>query len=134
MRAILVGFGAVEVRLRRGDIFFAVAVRALFVFSLGRGGCSAGFGDFFGTVTALGFLRSGARLLKRGAQFPVVEGDKHLAGLHAVAFTDENLVDASGNFRPDTRVAGFDSTGALQGGVAMEPTGGVDRCGDRGSD
>src|SRR5260370_7350464 len=103
-RAILVGFGAIQVRLCRGDVLLAVSVLALFIFSLGRGGRSAGFGDFFGTVTALGFFRGGARLLKRGAQFPVIEGDKHLPGLHAVAFPDANLVHATGTFQPTARL------------------------------
>jgi len=55
MRADFVGFRAVELGLRGGDVFQAIAVLLQLVlgFGLSRGG--AGFRDFFGTIASLDF-------------------------------------------------------------------------------
>jgi len=59
-------FRAVELGLRGGDVFQAIAVpsSARTGFGLSRGG--AGFRDFFGTIASLGFFSAGAGLLQCG--------------------------------------------------------------------
>jgi len=85
--------------------------------------CGAGFRDFFGAVAAPGFLGVGAGLLEGRLQFPVVKGDQDLAWLDGVAFADENFVDAAADLGADANVASLDGAGALQAGVAVEPSG-----------
>ena len=72
----------------------------------------ASFGNFLAAITALGFLRVGARLFQRSLQFFVIESKKDLAGLHGIAFANEHLVDAPADFGTDADVARLNVTGA----------------------
>src|SRR6267143_6791204 len=98
MRADFVGFRPIEIGLRGGDVFQAIAVLLQLVLGFGLSCGGAGFRDFFGTIAALGFFSAGAGLLERGLQFLVVKGDQHLARLDGIAFADQNLVDAAADF------------------------------------
>ena len=92
----------------------------------------AGFRDFFGTIASLGFFSAGAGLLQCGPQFLVVEGNQDLTRLDGVAFADQNLINAATDLGTHTYVAGFDGTGPLQTGVAVEPAGIEPRGGQHG--
>src|SRR6266852_917333 len=129
MRAYFVGFGAVEVCLRHGDVFLAIAVLFQLVIGFGLGGSGAGFGNFLGAITAQGFLGIGAGLLEGRLQFLVVEGDENLPRLNGIAFANENFINAAANFGAHANVARLDGAGALQAGVAPEPSG--VKCGRR---
>src|SRR5216683_1733727 len=123
MRAYFVGFGAVKVGLRHGDVFLAIAVLFQLVIGFGLSGGGAGFGNFLGAITAQGFLGIGAGLLEGRLQFFVVEGDENLPRLNRIAFANENFINAAADFGAHSNVARLDGAGALQAGVAPEPSG-----------
>ena len=92
--AELVGIGAFQIGFRRGDIFVAVAVDALFVFGLGLSCGSAGFGNFFRTIPAPCFFGVGAGLCERGSEFLVVKSDQDLPGLDRIALPDKTSLQS----------------------------------------
>src|SRR6266702_2517466 len=122
MRAYFVGFGAVKVGLRHGDVFLAIAVLFQLVIGFGLSGGGAGFGNFLGAITAQGFLGIGAGLLEGRLQFLVVEGDENLPRLNRIAFANENFINAAADFGAHANVARLDGARALQAGVAPEPS------------
>ncbi len=135
MRADFVGLGAFEISLCCGDVLLAVTVFFQLVIGLGLLGGRAGFRDFFRTIAALGLHRVGTRLFQGGLQFLFIKGEQNLSGLNGITFSDQDFVDAAANFRAHPNVACFDGTGAVQGGVAMEPAGVERRRGQhRGAD
>src|SRR6266581_1768133 len=129
MRAYFVGFGAVKVGLRHGDVFLAIAVLFQLVIGFGLRGGGAGFGNFLGAITTQGFLGIGAGLLEGRLQFLVVEGDENLPRLNRIAFANENFINAAADFGAHANVARLDGAGALQARVAPEPSG--VKCGRR---
>src|SRR2546421_2685151 len=121
MRADFVSLRAIEIGLRGGNVFQAIAVLLQLVLGFGLSRDGAGFGDFFGTKAVPGFFCVRAGLLEGSLQFLVVKADQDLARLNGITFADQNLVDEAADFGTHTYVAGFDGAGALQGSVAAEP-------------
>src|SRR6266480_3585668 len=121
MRADFVSLRAIEIGLRGGNVFQAIAVLLQLVLGFGLSRDGAGFGDFFGTKAVPGFFCVRAGLLEGSLQFLVVKADQDLARLNGITFADQNLVDAAADFGTHTYVAGFDGAGAVQGSVAAEP-------------
>src|SRR5258708_29930805 len=118
MCAPVCGIRAMQVGLRRVNVFLAVTILSHFVISLGLGSRRAGFGDLFGTIAALGFFGVGAGLLESGLKLLVVKGNQDLAWLDGVAFAHEDFVNAAANFGTYADVARFDGPGALESGIA----------------
>src|SRR5216684_6132151 len=129
-----IGIGAIQVGLRRVNVFLAVAILSHFVIGLGLGSRRAGFGDLFGTIAALGFFGVGAGLLESGLELLLVKGDQDLAWLDGVPFAHEDFINATADFGAYADVARFDGAGALEGGVAPEPRGVERRARDDGDE
>ncbi len=64
MRADLLGFGSIKVRLRCVDVLLAIAVFALLVFGESGSGRRARFRNFLGAITARSLFGAGFRLLE----------------------------------------------------------------------
>ena len=104
---------AIDVGLRRCDVFFAVAVLPHVGIGFGLLCGGTRFGDFFGTVATFCFFRRSAGLRQRGKKFLIVESHQNLSSFDGVAFAHQQFIDAAANFGTHANVARFHCAGTL---------------------